>query len=142
MSNKTDLQAWAAQQGKLDRLPNAMGIALLSLEPGVAKVTMTVGADSVNAHGNCHGGAIFTLADTAFFYLCNSHERHAVAAGCDINFIRPGMLGDVLTATCMEQHVGKRSGLYHVDVHNQHGKLIAVMSARAAVVRPPPAGRV
>jgi len=130
----SDAKAWAALQGPRDRLPNAMGIKLLSLENGVAKVAMTIGEDSVNAHGNGHGGAIFTLADTAFFYICNSHERHAVASGCDINFIRPAMLGDVLTATAREQHVGKRSGLYQVEVRNQHGKLVAVMSARAAVI--------
>ncbi len=134
MSAKSDLQAWAARQGPLDRLPNAMGIALSSLELGRATVTMLVGKDSVNAHGNCHGGAIFTLADTAFFDVCNASDRKAVAAGCDINFVRPGMLGDVLTATCTEQHLGRRNGLYHVEVHNQHGKLVAMMSARASVV--------
>jgi acyl-CoA thioesterase len=134
MTARSDLQAWAAKQGPLDRLPNTMGIALASLEPGRATVTMTVAQDSVNAHGNCHGGAIFTLADTAFFYVCNASDRKAVAAGCDINFIRPGLVGDVLTATCVEQHVGRRSGLYQVDVRNQHGKLVATMSARAAIL--------
>ena len=134
MTDKTDLQAWAAQQGARDRLPNAMGIALLSLDRETARVAMTVAEDSLNAHGNCHGGAIFTLADTAFFYVCNASDRVAVAAGCDINFLRPANLGDVLTATCTPQHVGKRNGLYQVDVHNQHGKLVAVMSARAAVI--------
>lgn len=132
--SKPDLQAWAAQQGQRDRLPNALGIRLQSLEAGVATVTMTIVEDSLNAHGNGHGGAIFTLADTAFFYICNAQDRHAVASGCDINFIRPAMLGDVLTATAREQHVGKRSGLYEVEVRNQHGKLVAVMSARAAVI--------
>jgi acyl-CoA thioesterase len=134
MTARSDLQAWAAKQGPLDRLPNTMGIALASLERGRATVTMTVAQDSVNAHGNCHGGAIFTLADTAFFYVCNASDRKAVAAGCDINFIRPGLVGDVLTATCVEQHVGRRSGLYQVDVRNQHGKLVATMSARAAIL--------
>jgi acyl-CoA thioesterase len=134
MTDPADLQAWGAKQAELDRLPSGMGIALVSLAPGLAKVSMTVRPDSVNVHGNCHGGAIFTLADTAFFYVCNSHQRRAVAAGCDINFLRPAMVGDVLTATCTEQHVGKRIGLCQVDVHNQHGKLIATMSARAAVI--------
>ena len=58
MTGKSDLHAWAAKQGPLDRLPNDMGIALSSLEPGRAIVTMTVIEDSLNAHGNCHGGAI------------------------------------------------------------------------------------
>ncbi len=134
MTEKLDLKAWAAQQGALDRLPNAMGVALSSLEHGRATVTMTVVKESLNAHGNCHGGAIFTLADTAFFYVCNANDRKAVAAGCDINFIRPAVLGDVLTATANAQHLGRRSGLYQVEVRNQHGKLVAVMSARAAIV--------
>ena len=134
MTDKSDLAAWAAGQGALDRLPTAMGISLLEVQPGAARVTMTVGQDQLNAHGNCHGGAIFTLADTALFYACNSRATKAVAAGCDINFLRPAVLGDVLIASGREQHLGKRSGLYQVDVHNQHGKLVAVMSARAAVV--------
>jgi acyl-CoA thioesterase len=95
---------------------------------------MTVVQASLNAHGNCHGGAIFTLADTALFYACNSRPHKAVAAGCNIDFLRPAVLGDVLIASGREQHLGKRNGLYQVDVHNQHGKLVAVMSARAAVV--------
>lgn len=134
MTEHADLQAWGAKQAERDRLPSSLGIALVSLEPGLAKVSMTVRPESVNVHGNCHGGAIFTLADTAFFYICNSHRRQAVAAGCDINFLRPAMVGDVLTACAIEQYVGKRSGLYQVDVRNQHGKLVATMSARAAVI--------
>ncbi len=134
MTDKPDLQAWVEQQAKLDRLPSSLGIKPLQVEPGAAKVTMTVGETMLNAHGNCHGGTIFTLADTALFYACNSRDHKAVAAGCDINFLRPAGLGDVLTATGREQHLGKRSALYHVDIHNQHGKLIAVMSARAAII--------
>jgi acyl-CoA thioesterase len=134
MTDKSQLQAWAAEQATLDRLPNSLGIKPVKVELGSATVTMTVGETMLNAHGNCHGGTIFTLADTALFYACNSRNHTAVAAGCDINFLRPAKIGDVLTATGREQHLGKRSGLYQVEVHNQHGKLIAVMSARAAVV--------
>jgi len=89
----------------------------------------------VNGHDLCHGGMIFTLADTTFAYACNSHNQRAVAAGCAIEFLAPAHLGDVLTAEGLEvAHVG-RSGVYDMKVNNQNGQLVAVFRGKAATIK-------
>ncbi len=77
---------------------------------------MTVKPHMVNGHGIAHGGFIFTLADSAFAYACNSHNKRTVAAQCNISFIRPGKLGDRLIAVAREISRTGRSGIYDVRV--------------------------
>jgi acyl-CoA thioesterase len=79
-----------------------------------------------NGHGMCHGGYIFTLADSAFAFACNSHNTRTVAQHCAVTFIAPGRLGDVLTATAAEISRTGRSGITDVTVTNQAGETIAV----------------
>ena len=78
---------------------------------------MTVRADMLNGHAICHGGFIFTLADSAFAFACNSYNLNTVAAGCTIEFLAPAREGDVLTATGRERaHAGGRTGVYDIEV--------------------------
>jgi acyl-CoA thioesterase len=86
------------------------------IRPGEATLTMTVKPHMVNGQGIAHGGFIFLLADSAFAFACNSHNERAVAAQCDISFIRPGKLGDLLIATAREISRTGRSGIYDVRV--------------------------
>jgi acyl-CoA thioesterase len=79
-------------------------------------MTMTVQPHMVNGQRIAHGGFIFLLADSTFAFACNSHNQRAVAAQCDITFIRPGKLGDVLTATAREISRNGRSGIYDIRV--------------------------
>jgi len=74
-----------------------MGIEIVSVAPGRAVLRMAVKPLHLNGHKICHGGFIFTLADTTFAYACNSYNKNAVAAGCSIEFLKPGQDGDVLT---------------------------------------------
>ena len=74
---------------------DTMGMELLSCEPGRAVIRMTVKELHLNGHKICHGGFIFTLADSTFAFACNSYNKAAVAAGCSIEFLKPGQLGDV-----------------------------------------------
>ena len=97
---------------------------------------MTVTEAVLNAHGMCHGGAIFSLADAGFFYACNSGGVQSVAAGCDINYLRPATLGDRLEVVVRERARSRRSGLYDAEVRNGEGQLVAVMSGRAMAVTP------
>jgi acyl-CoA thioesterase len=76
---------------------DTMGMQLISCEPGRAVIQMTVKEMHLNGHKICHGGFIFTLADSTFAFACNSYNKVAVAAGCSIEFLKPGQLGDVLT---------------------------------------------
>ena len=68
---------------------DTMGMELLSVEPGRARIRMAVKPLHLNGHGICHGGFIFTLADTTFAFSCNSHNKNAVAAGCSIEILPP-----------------------------------------------------
>ena len=77
---------------------------------------MTVKPQMVNGQGIAHGGFVFLLADSAFAFACNSHNERAVAAHCNISFIRPGKLGDLLIATAREISRTGRSGIYDVRV--------------------------
>ena len=84
-----------------------MQLELLECAPGRARMRMTVRAEQLNGHAICHGGFIFTLADSTFAFACNSHNKLAVAAGCSIEFLRPAQLADVLTCDGVEQEIGR-----------------------------------
>ena len=109
-----------------------MQMELLACEPGRATMRMPVRAELLNGHRICHGGFIFTLADSTFAYACNSHNKAAVAAGCSIEFLRPARLGDVLTCVGQEQTLQGRHGIYDMRVTNQHGEVVAMFRGKSA----------
>ncbi len=109
-----------------DRASAALGMEIVEVSEGKAVMTMTVRDDMVNGHDLCHGGLIFSLADSAFAFACNSQNLNAVAAGARIDFLAPASLGDQLTAVAQQVSQGKRSGIYDVVVTNQHAKTIAL----------------
>jgi len=115
-----------------DAASKALGINIETIKPGCATATMTVTDVMLNGYNTCHGGMIFCLADSAFAFACNSHNEAAVAAGCTIDFLRPGMLGDLLSAVATQQHQGKRSGIYYVEVTNQNAQLVALFKGNSA----------
>ncbi len=103
---------WAA-----DAASRALGMRLVDVGPGRATVRMTVREDMVNGHAIGHGGLTFTVADTAFAFACNSYNRSTVAAHCEIRFLAPTRLGDVLVASAVERIREGRDGVYDVTVH-------------------------
>ena len=111
-----------------------MQMALLACEPGRARMRMTVREPMLNGHKICHGGLIFTLADSTFAFACNSHNKVAVAAGCSIEFLKPGQLGDVLTCEGVEQTLQGRHGIYDMTVSNQRGEVIAMFRGKSAQI--------
>lgn len=117
-----------------DRCMRALGVEVLEVRPGFARLRMTVRTDMLNGIQITHGGMIFTLADAAFAFACNSHNRRAVAAGCSIEFLRASNLGDVLTATSVEQAVAGRRGVYDVRVEDQAGELVALFRGKSSQI--------
>jgi acyl-CoA thioesterase len=111
-------QRAAAAMWASDHASQGLGIEIIEAGPGTATVGMTIQPSMVNGHGMAHGGSIFTLADTAFAYACNSTGETTVAAQCAITFIRPGQLGARLTATAREISRTGRSGIYDVQVRD------------------------
>ncbi len=111
-----------------------MQMELLACEPGRARMRMTVREAMLNGHKICHGGLIFTLADSTFAFACNSHNKVAVAAGCSIEFLKPGQLGDVLTCEGVEQTLQGRHGIYDMQVSNQRGEVVAMFRGKSAQI--------
>lgn len=125
----------AATMWPEDHAARALGIEIVAVAPGAATLAMTVRQDMVNSHGTCHGGFLFTLADAAFAYACNSQNHRAVAGGADIDFLAPAHLGDTLTAHGRERQQGGRSGIYDVEVADQTGKLVALFRGRSVRIK-------
>lgn len=101
-----------------DTASAGLGMRLDDVGPGYAIMSMEVTAAMTNGHDTAHGGFIFTLADSAFAFACNSHGDRAVAQHCSITFIRPGKRGDRLVASAHEVSRSGRSGIYDVQVSN------------------------
>jgi len=114
---------------------DTMGIEMLSCEPGRAVMRMAVRELHLNGHQICHGGFIFTLADSTFAFACNSYNKVAVAAGCSIEFLKSARLGDVLTCEGVEQTLSGRHGIYDMCVTNQHGETIAMFRGKSAQIQ-------
>jgi acyl-CoA thioesterase len=109
-------RACAEAMWKDDDASRGLGMEILEVKAGRATLAMTVKANMVNGQGIAHGGFIFTLADSAFAFACNSHNERVVAAQGSITFIKPGKLGDRLVATAGEISRSGRSGIYDVRV--------------------------
>lgn len=114
-----------------DQASKALGIKIEIREAGTAKAHMRVREDMINGFDVCHGGLIFTLADTAFAFACNAYDRVTFAASASIEFVRPARLGDRLSAIAREEYRGSRSGYYAVEVQNDLGELVALFRGRA-----------
>ena len=108
---------------------------LVSCEPGRAVMRMQVRQPMLNGHKICHGGLIFTLADSTFAFACNSHNKVTVAAGCSIEFLKPAHLGDVLTCEGVEQVLQGRHGIYDMKVSNQRGEVVAMFRGKSASIQ-------
>ena len=117
-----------------DAASRMLGIELLDHGEGWARARLTVRDDMVNGHGICHGGVIFSLADTAFACACNSWGPVTVAAECDIVFMAPARGGDVLTAEARVRSRYGRNGIYDVAV-TRDDVVIAEFRGRSSQVR-------
>lgn len=114
-----------------DDASQRLGMRIVDVTPGRATLTMTVRSDMLNGHAICHGGFIFTLADSAFAFACNSYNLNTVASGCAIDFLAPAREGDVLTAIAHERSMAGRTGVYDIEVTNQRGETIAFFRGKS-----------
>jgi acyl-CoA thioesterase len=114
-----------------DAASQALGITISDVGRGSAIASMKVREDMVNGHGICHGGYVFTLADTAFAFACNTYDDVTVAAGADISFLEPVHSDANLTATAVELTRRGRSGLYDVTVRTDDGTVVAEFRGRS-----------
>jgi acyl-CoA thioesterase len=118
-------QACAAAMWETDHASQHLGMRIVSVAPGEVRLEMTVRPTMANGHGMCHGGFVFSLADSAFAFACNSRNQRMVASQGAITFIAPAEVGDTLTAHAREVHLRGRGGIYDVSVSNQTGGRVA-----------------
>lgn len=113
-----------------DHFAELLGIQVLEAKDGYAKVSLKIEKNHTNSLGFTHGGTIFSLADYAFAHACNYGDNVAVAVQVNINFLKPSVEGDTLTAEAVRVSDGRTMGLYHVTVKNQE-KTVALFSGLA-----------
>lgn len=118
-----------------DTAAQHIGITLKEIAPGRAVMTMRVSDYMLNGHHICHGGYIFTLADTAFAYACNSYNQNTVAQAAQINFIQPTPLNTLLTATATEIARTGRTGLYDITVHDENRETVAFFRGNSHTIK-------
>lgn len=125
----------AAAMWQRDRASKGLGMRIVRIAPGHAELAMTVRGDMVNGHEICHGGLVFTLADSAFAFACNSYNHNTVASGCAIEFLAPAHEGDELIAVAREQAQVGRNGVYDVEVRNQAGAIVALFRGKSTRIK-------
>jgi acyl-CoA thioesterase len=128
---QTLAQAVATAMWPRDCTTNALAMKMVSIKPGYALLSMQVRQDMLNGHRMCHGGYLFTLADSAFAYACNSYNQNTVASACHIDFLAPAKEGDILEAEAVERSLSGRTGVYDVTVRQQGGKTIALFRGKS-----------
>ena len=117
-----------------DAASRALGMEIVEVTPGRATLTMQVREDMVNGHAIGHGGFTFTLADSAFAFACNSYNRSTVAAACEIKFLAPTRLGDLLVAEAVERSREGRDGVYDITVRRDD-TVVAEFVGRSKEIR-------
>ena len=120
---------------RADRASQALGIEFIDVAAGRVQIAMTVRPDMANGHGMCHGGVVFTFADSAFAFACNSYGDPMVAAGASIEFLAPTRVGERVTATATEVFRRERHGIYDVAVTGQAGEVLAQFRGRCSRLR-------
>jgi len=118
-----------------DACSRAFGMEISEVRAGYARLQMRVRPEFLNGHQTCHGGIIFTLADSTFAFACNSYNLNTVAAGCSIEYLRPVYGNDLLTAEAIEQTRSGRHGIYDIRVTNQTGETVAMFRGKSAQIK-------
>ena len=124
-------EAVAEAMWSRDHAAQALGIRIESVAPGKASLLMDVRHEMLNGHNICHGGMIFTLADTAFAYACNAYNQTTVASACGIDFLAPARKGETLRATAIERSLAGRTGVYDITVETIDGRQIALFRGKS-----------
>lgn len=118
-----------------DQASQALGMQIENVGPGFARLTMKVRPDMVNGHKLCHGGLIFTLADSAFAFACNSYNLRTVAASAEVSFLKSAFEGEILTADARERWREGRNGIYDISVVNGDGVVIAEFRGKSRTIQ-------
>ena len=116
---------------KRDRFTEWLGLQIDEHRKGYCKLHYLVNETMLNGFDNIHGGILFSAADSAFAFACNSHGVITVALDVSISFTRPAKSGDLLTVEAIEVYLGNKIGIYDIRTTNEKGELIALFKGTA-----------
>ncbi|MBW8636893.1 hydroxyphenylacetyl-CoA thioesterase PaaI [Hoeflea sp. WL0058] len=128
-------KASAEAMWREDRASQHMGMEIIDIGPGRATLRMPVQDHMVNGLDICHGGFVFTLADSTFAFACNSYNQHTVAQHCAVSFLQPARRGEMLTAVASEVHRTTRSGIYDIRVTRDDGTVVAEFRGHSRTIK-------
>ena len=117
-----------------DRCSQMLGMTVDESRPGYARLNMQIREEMLNGHGNCHGGMIFTLADSAFAHACNTRNHVSVAVSCQIEFLVAVTVDEILIAEAVEQFLQGKNGVYDVRVKSSDGTLVALFRGKSRAI--------
>ena len=118
-----------------DKTSQSLGMQIERVAPGVAELSMTVTETMANGHGSCHGGYLFTLADSTFAFACNTYNQNCVAQHCNISYLAPVFAGEKLTATGTEVSRTGRNGIYDIRITNQKQETVVEFRGYSRTIR-------
>lgn len=128
-------RACAEAMWREDKATQHLGMKIEDIGPGRSRMSMVVRDYMTNGHKICHGGYIFTLADSAFAFACNTYNQNAVAQQCSVSFLAPVREGDRLTAVAREIHSQGRSGIYDIRVTREGGETVAEFRGHSRTIK-------
>lgn len=111
---------------KGDAFSRWLEIKVVDLKKGYSKLELTVKEPMVNGFTIAHGGISYSLSDSALAFAANSYGKQCVSIETSISHTRPAIIGDVLTAECVELNRGKTIGIYQVTTTNQENKIVSI----------------
>jgi len=114
-----------------DRFSQWLGLEIEAVGPGYCRLHYRVTDQMLNGFEQVHGGILFSAADSAFAFACNSHGIITVALDVSINFTRPARSGDLLLVEAKEVFLGKKTGVYDIRTTNTAGDLVALFKGTA-----------
>jgi len=118
-----------------DACSKALGMEIVSVTPGSAVLELVVRKDMLNGLGTCHGGILFSLADSAFAFACNSYNERSVAQHCSITYVQAVQEGEHLVATATERSRVGRSGIYDVVVCGKDARVVAEFRGHSRTIK-------
>ncbi len=115
----------------LQGLDSHLGMAIIKIADGYARIKMDLTEAHLNLFGGGHGGSLFSLADSAFALACNTRGYLTVASGCSIDYIKPTGEGDSLVAEAQLIETSGKTSIYDVKITNQNDVTVAMFRGRA-----------
>ena len=114
-----------------DKFSEWLGLQIDEVGTGYCRLHYAVRADMLNGFSSIHGGVLFSAADSAFAFACNSHGRITVALDVSVSFTKPAREGELLTVEAKEVNLGHKIGIYDIRTTNEKGELVSLFKGTA-----------